>query len=80
METITYTKTMKIKIEQQDINTKNPIENAVRRQHGLECTVDRKFIQFASNPRFPRRLPLSAEDFMYRIHVGEAVQPFEFEL
>ncbi len=71
---------MIIKIEKEDIQTKDPIKNAVRRQHGLECIVDRKYIQFRGNERFPRRLPLSAENFMYALHIGEELEPFDFEI
>lgn len=71
---------MKINVTKEDIQTKNPIENAVRRQHGLECIVDRKYIQFKSNERFPRRLPLSAEDLMYKLYIGEVIEPLEFEV
>jgi hypothetical protein len=71
---------MKINVTKEDIQTSNPIASAVRRQHGLEVIVDRKYIVFNGNEQFPRRLPLSAEDFQYKIHVGKVVQPFEFEI
>lgn len=71
---------MKIKVTKEDLGTNNPIANAVRRQHGVEVIVDRKYIVFRANERFPRRLPLSAEDFQYKLHVGQTVEPFEFEL
>lgn len=70
-----------IKVENEDIQSGDrPIENAVRRQHGLDCTVDARFIQFRDNPASPRRLPAIAEDFMYKLHVGEKVYPIEFEI
>jgi hypothetical protein len=72
---------MRVKVTQEDIKTGlKPIENAVRRQHGMEVVVDRKYIIFKGNERFPRRLPLSAEDFMYKVHTGQLVEPFEFEI
>jgi hypothetical protein len=71
---------MKINVTLEDIKSKDPIKAAVRRQHGLDCSVDRKWISFYGNERFPRRLPLIAEDFQYKIHTQQPVEPFEFEL
>lgn len=71
---------MIIKVEKEDIGTNDPIENAVRRQYGIECVVDRKYIQFKDNPEFPKRLPLSAQEFVYRYYIGQEVEPFEFEV
>jgi hypothetical protein len=72
---------MKINVTKEDIQSgNNPIKNAIYRQHGLEAIVDRKYIQFVGNERFPRRLPLSAEDFQYKLATGQKVDPFEFEI
>jgi hypothetical protein len=72
---------MKVNVTIQDIQvSRDPISHAIFRQHGKEAKTDRKYIIFCGNERFPRRLPLSAEDFNYRLHIGEAVEPFEFEL
>lgn len=72
---------MKINVTKEDIKTsRDPIGQAVRRQHGLEAHTDKGFIVFTGNEKFPRRLPLSAQQFNYQLHVGETVEPFEFEI
>lgn len=72
---------MIVKVETEDIlSGGKPIENAVKRQHGLDCIVDRKFLVVKGNERFARRLPVSAELFMYELYVGNKVEPFQFEI
>lgn len=75
---------MKVEVTQADIDFigdsgLNPIELAILRQYGKDCSVDKRFIIFDGN-RFPFRLPLSAEVFIQSWYRGSKVEPFTFDV
>lgn len=69
---------MIIEVTNEDIATKDPIKNAVKRQFNLDVIVDAKYITFA--PFRPFRLPLSAELWEFDRFTGKDVKPFVFSI
>lgn len=72
---------MIINVTQEDIdNSKDPIAQAVKREHKKDVFTDNRYIVFSTNIAHPFRLPLSAEKFNKAHYQGLTVKPFSFEI